>query len=308
MIQSSTEPTQLILPHQRCAFERLLQVGRVCLKADRTRFPVALRTNCLIIGPSGSGKTFLAKAVAKELGLPYFYISAAEWILLCTKDRGSEVTWIALARFLYEHRESVGAMIFIDELHHINGDCPWERFLRVEVFSLLDQRIPQSMNVEVTDADGDDRLLSNREIEELGIMLKTKVFIIGGGAFQEMWEKGASIGFNECETETPLPTLRELSRMLCTEFLNRFRSEIQILKPLSHRDYESMLNQVAEKVPESMRKRFLNRGMERLPEVLRLRQGTRFLEELMTDVILEEEKSRPPLPVITSPENPWGMG
>lgn len=240
--------------------------------------------------------------------MPYFYISAVEWILICTRDRGSEVTWIALVRFLYEHREKPGCIICVDELHHIGGNSGWESFLRVEIFSLLDKRIPQSLNVEIEDADGDDRLLSYRELEQLENVLKNKVFIIGGGAFQEIWETPDSIGFNGSEIESTMPSLRDLSRILPTELINRFRSQIQILPPLTRSDYMSMIQTVAAKVPENMRERFLNRGIDRIPEVIRLRQGTRFLEELMLDVIMEEEKSKPLLPLITIPENPWEMG
>src|SRR5690606_11599771 len=105
------------------------------------------------------------------------------------------------------------------------------------------------------------------------------------------WEKSniPSIGFrHDYTTPQMMPTLRTLSETLPTELINRFRSELLILRPLEIRDYEEMLKTTAQMVPVYLRETFLRLGLARLKEVARLRQGTRFLEELMLDTLASE--------------------
>jgi cell division protease FtsH len=68
----------------------------------------------LLVGPPGTGKTLLARAVAGEAGVPFFSVSASEFMEMFVGVGASRV------RSLFdEARRSAPAIIFIDELDSI---------------------------------------------------------------------------------------------------------------------------------------------------------------------------------------------
>src|SRR5574339_158777 len=68
----------------------------------------------LLIGSPGTGKTLLAKAVAGEAGVPFFSMSAAEFVEMIVGVGAARV------RDLFKQaRESAPAIIFIDEIDAI---------------------------------------------------------------------------------------------------------------------------------------------------------------------------------------------
>ncbi len=286
------EGSRIILPHQRYAFDRLVEITKACFFSARNSLPLAIRPQSLLIGQSGSGKTFLAKAVADHLGVPFLPISVADWILAGCSERGGINTWPSIARFLQINRRKEGVVICIDEIQHACGDSSWERFLRVELFSLLDLRVPCGLSAKIDREEG-ERTFSPNDLSEIEEVLANRTMIIGAGAFQNIWEESdtVQIGFGSEQPEQALPTLRTLTEILPTELINRFRSEIQILPPLTLSDYEAMLDSTVSLVPAYLRKTFLELGSARIPEVARLRQGTRFLEELMLDTLLIERSA-----------------
>jgi cell division protease FtsH len=68
----------------------------------------------LLVGPPGTGKTLLARAIAGEAGVPFFYISASEFIELFVGLGAARV------RDLFKQaRERAPAIVFIDEIDSI---------------------------------------------------------------------------------------------------------------------------------------------------------------------------------------------
>src|SRR5205823_5701784 len=68
----------------------------------------------LLIGAPGTGKTLLARAVAGEAGVPFFSMSAAEFVEMIVGVGAARV------RDLFKQaRENAPAIVFIDELDAI---------------------------------------------------------------------------------------------------------------------------------------------------------------------------------------------
>src|SRR5215216_1117906 len=79
-----------------------------------TRLGGAAPKGVLLVGAPGTGKTLLARAVAGEAGVPFFSLSASEFVELFVGVGASRV------RDLFKQaREAAPAIIFIDELDSI---------------------------------------------------------------------------------------------------------------------------------------------------------------------------------------------
>lgn len=274
----------MILPHQTSQYERLCAIARVVFHFSSDQFPLAMRTNVLVIGPSGSGKTHIARAVATTLKVPVMYINVSEWILLGCSSRGAGITWPRIFEFLKGSSKSHGCLIVLDEMDKLYGTTDWSNFLRNEVFSLLDKKIPGTL----TDADGDP--IAVTAMDPVQEFLRKKVMIIGAGAFQHIWEERtkSTMGFGQEQTPHANPDLAQLSKTLPRELVNRFGSNLITLPHLQMIDYRNMLACIAERMPDFWRGRFERLASGRLGEALRLQQGPRFFEELLLEMVLAE--------------------
>lgn len=285
-LPTSQFPTDkpFILPYQRPIYDRLSAVARACLYVDRSQFSaIKLRTCFLIIGPTGTGKTFLAHQIARELSVPFLTASTSDWVVLGASHRGSAMTWPMIFKFLSKNKNKQGAIIFIDELDKCQDESNWNSFLRSEIFSLCDARIPLGIND--LDWEEDEEILT-----DVSSFLRNKVMIIGGAAFQGVWDERSSpaLGFNLAPPTAEKPELTDLARILPREMINRFSSEIFVLPQITEADYRTMVETMAHHVPDTWRKRFLDLGRSRIDQAVRNQRGARFLEELLMTAIVEE--------------------
>ena len=289
-MSSSQPPTEkpLILPFQKPVFDRLCAVARACVYVDRSQFSVLKFRTCFwLIGRTGSGKTFLASALAREMLVPYLTVAISDWMILGGSHKGGAATWPVIFQFIEQSMHARGVIIFVDELDKCGDTSNYNSFLRSEVFSLCDARIPLG----ILDTDGDP--IPKSRIDKVSEYLANKALIIGGAAFQEIWDSlsGRALGFNPSPQSSSTPELPDLARILPKELINRFSSEIFILPQITEKDYRAMVEQMAKHVPDTWRKRFMELGLSRIEQAVRHQKGARFLEEILLTAVVEERAS-----------------
>jgi cell division protease FtsH len=107
------------------------------------RLGARIPRGALLVGPPGTGKTLLAKAVAGEAGVPFFSISASEFVEMFVGVGASRV------RDLFDKaRQAAPCVIFIDEIDAVGR----KRSMRV---SGNDER-DQTLNQLLVELDGFD--------------------------------------------------------------------------------------------------------------------------------------------------------
>lgn len=286
-VTSDTPTNPLIYPHQRAAFTRLSAIARAFIHTNFERLPIKPRGNVFVVGPSGTGKTHLAQQVATGAGLDLAYlpISVSEWIVMGASQRGASSTWPTIWQFLIQSAKKDGCLVFLDELDKVgrHNQGEWVRYQIAEVFSLLDRKIPRNLN----DPDGDR--ISDSRIAEAEAILRNKTLIVAGGAFQELWDASAPIGFGTVPGSTiPKLDLKRLSEHIPPELSRRFGSQLIALPPLQEADYLDMLEQILPALPDHWRSPYERLALHGLPEAVRLGQGPRYFEELLLEVVVQE--------------------
>ncbi|MCB1758003.1 MAG: AAA family ATPase, partial [Gammaproteobacteria bacterium] len=79
-----------------------------------TRLGADIPHGLLLMGPPGTGKTLMARALAGEAGVPFFSISASEFIEMFVGVGASRVR-----RMFAQAKERAPSIIFIDELDSV---------------------------------------------------------------------------------------------------------------------------------------------------------------------------------------------
>src|SRR6266581_4305818 len=126
----------------RTEVEEIVQFLRSPERFDRlgARIP----RGALLVGPPGTGKTLLAKAVAGEAGVPFFSMSASEFVEMFVGVGASRV------RDLFNQaRQSAPCVIFIDEIDAVGR----KRSMRISGNDERDQTLNQLL-VELDGFDG----------------------------------------------------------------------------------------------------------------------------------------------------------
>jgi ATP-dependent metalloprotease len=101
--------------------------------AKFTRLGAKLPKGILLTGPPGTGKTLLAKAVAGEAGVPFFYRAGSEFEELYVGVGSRRMRALFAAA-----KKRAPCIVFIDEIDAIGGNRKhWENHTRKTLNQLL---------------------------------------------------------------------------------------------------------------------------------------------------------------------------
>ena len=129
--------------------------------------------------------------------------------------------------------------------------------------------------------------------------LQTKLqnfFIIGGGAWQALWEPekpSKSMGFLPDE-EKIIPkeiTQETLQSSIRPELLRRFRAEVLIMNPMTEDDYKALIPKFTKSLPKEIRNIFKELAYKGIAKAIEGNLNMRFFEEVTTNALVEYTKN-----------------
>jgi hypothetical protein len=259
----------MIYDYQKDAYQKLFKTAIAHKIAMGKKLPVSPRFHKLVVGPSGTGKTHLAKTIAHVLGWRVLTLNMAGWIVLGARETP---TWHTVGEWLSESHPDEPQMIILDEIDKVSSEDSWTRYLRAEVYSLVDGLVPPQV------------VPGNIESETLTECIN-QTLIIGCGAFQHAFESKPSAGFVSSEN---YPTIsNDLSKHLARELVNRFDSEIIILPHLSEADYNRMIQEVLPHLPNDIAEIIKEISPQMIRDAITNKLGARFMENLIAAAYLE---------------------
>jgi hypothetical protein len=208
-------------------------------------------------------------------------VSASSWVVLGARETP---TWATVADWLEEFIPEDRGILILDEIDKVHGDTdPWSRYLRSELFGLLDGLLPPQVKA---------RPNSKSIAEAL-----RRTLIIGCGTFQAAFEAKPSVGF--LPTNPQVSNLDELSKFMHRELLNRFRPDLLILRPMDEDDYIGMLKAVVEAVPGAVAEKLVHAAELTLADAVRDKLGARWLEGVISSAYIEcVSESTHPTPAV----------
>ncbi|KAI2622610.1 ATP-dependent metallopeptidase HflB [Xylaria nigripes] len=178
----------------------------------------------LLVGPPGTGKTLLARAVAGEAGVPFFYMSGSEFDEVYVGVGAKRVRELFAAA-----KSKSPSIVFIDELDAIGG----RRNARDAAY------VKQTLNQLLTELDGFDQ--------------SANVIIIGATNFPELLDKALTRpGRFDRHVEVGLPDVRGRLAIL-KHHVKKIKAEkdvdlvaiAQSTSGLSGAELENIVNQAA---------------------------------------------------------------
>jgi hypothetical protein len=132
---------------------------------------------------------------------------------------------------------------------------------------------------------GKKQKLSREDLEK---RLRNSMFVVAGGAWQRLWELEESkvIGFNSAaQNEVHLPSQEELKSSIHSELLQRFRSEISVMSPMSKEDYELAMEAIYQQLTPFYQQSFSVYYNQRIDEAVSKKLGMRYFEEVISKTL-----------------------
>lgn len=297
----------VLTKNQTGVFERSRDFGELFFEGAGSGYGFSPRFFPLIAGPTGAGKTFLAGKLAADLKAHYMHLTYGDWLPLGVEDGRGGSTMYRMIDAVCKHERVVVHLDELDKLR-VNFDTGWERSVCTEIWSLMDKKFPVAdwltarggeEGGETTPVDlsaprkdyFEDHPFDDCSIEDecfVGKLLQQRLWIIGSGTWQDIFEKEqkAGIGFETRPADDPDRTGSEIhaAKVIPAELLARFNADLLVLRyPTSSEEklrllQDSGVAELADRV-----------GHELCPEALDFSKfGMRIVETLLCDLLLKE--------------------
>jgi ATPase family associated with various cellular activities (AAA) len=281
----------ILSPQQHAVLNEMMPVARIATDGSRTGLPLVPRCHALLIGPSGSGKSYLAKEIARSIGLPCLTINVATWIL--TASRNEPSTWTQIVGWLSSLTS--GGVIVIDEVDKCNGPAEYTQSVRLEIHDLLDGVIPIAAKVPEPLPDflgSNPGELVLHERDGLARILRERVMVIGCGAWQSAWTTNTrTLGFTNGRTTLPEPpSASQITGSIDPELRQRFRDQVYFLPPMIPEDYAVVAHTIAAKIPQEFRRHWQIQLGATIRKAVAGNLGMRALEELLLTAMILTKK------------------
>ena len=243
----------------------------------------------LLVAPTGVGKSTTAQMVASDpaVGASILRITALSYMPCGANNRGIIESISEIAAHVAKNDRT---LLVLDELDKINDTSnAWQGYIRNEIMDLVGGTFPSGLNLPEIDE------LPNISIEWLNKKLRTTVFFLGIGTFQEWFDSGKNrrpIGFGCPGQENNEITIEITAQMLPRELSNRF-GKIVLMPEMQEKDYREIALEAEGNLPEAMREIFRDEVATRIQEAIDAKKGVRFIEDALTAVLLKLPDSAP---------------
>ena len=285
----------ILSPQQQFVINALIPVTKIATNGCKSGQSFCALTNTMLLGPSGVGKSYIARALAKVMGLPALVINVATYVVISARSEPYSMT--SICAWLAELES--GGILILDELDKLGPDgsggesCDWNRHVRLELHEILQGSIPISAKLPcpshdpMSEGPPDETTVSivRGVLEE---RLRNHVMIVGCGAWQRAWRANANrLGFSS--NSVPIqdaPSNAQILESISCELRQRFRDEVLMLQPMRREDYHAVASEIEKTLKADIRSAWKLLLEDAIDRAIAGALGMRAFEELLLQAMI----------------------